>query len=165
MNEQQDSPAGGSSWAWTVRLIKGRAKAGPRGRPSPPAAGSRWHPPTMAGDTPCAHDRHQGHQLGGYLLRTTTEAAGDAVDRAGAVPVDTRVREGDAARGLVDPAEGANLLIVGSGVTADSPASSWARSAGTARTARPARSSLFAAPARSKDWCLTWDPNTGRRAR
>jgi hypothetical protein len=61
--------------------------------------------------------------------KTITEAVSDAVDRAGTVPAGTTGRDGGPARVLVDAAKGANLLIVGAGATADSPASSWARSA------------------------------------
>jgi hypothetical protein len=133
MNEQQRGQAIRSSWAWTDRCQRRPRLSGPYGRPnSPPGSrpSSSGNYPTMAGGHALAPmTGTEETSLEDICAKTITEAVSDAVDRAGTVPVGTTGRDGGPARVLVDAAKGANLLIVGAGATADSPASSWARSA------------------------------------
>jgi len=74
-----------------------------------------WHYPAMAGGIPFmpAGDL-EGSDFGGFAATVLSDAINEMVDPAEPVKVSSTVREGNAAQVLLEIAEGADLLVVGS---------------------------------------------------
>jgi nucleotide-binding universal stress UspA family protein len=73
-----------------------------------------WHYPVACGGGPFAPVAVLDTDFAGTAGRVLANAISAAADPAGPVKVSSTVREGDAAQVLIDAAEGADLLVVGS---------------------------------------------------
>ncbi len=74
-----------------------------------------WHYPVVAGGMPFAPVAMlEGSDLTGYAARTLQDTITAAVDPASPVKISSTVRQGNAARILLDAASGADMLVVGS---------------------------------------------------
>jgi nucleotide-binding universal stress UspA family protein len=101
------SPASRAALQWAVAQAE-RTGAGVQ-------AVIAWHYPVMAGGyawAPVSAMATEDFQE--IAAKTLAETIADAVDPASSVHVDTSVREGIAAQVLLEAADGAELLVVGS---------------------------------------------------
>jgi nucleotide-binding universal stress UspA family protein len=74
-----------------------------------------WHFPVMVGGVPFAPiEAVQTTDYGEFAATVLNGAVGETVDPDGPVKVSLAVREGNAARVLLDASAGADLLVVGS---------------------------------------------------
>lgn len=73
-----------------------------------------WHYPVACGGGPFAPVAMLDTDFAGTAGRVLAAAVSVAADSAGPVKVSSTVREGNAAEVLIDAAEGADLLVVGS---------------------------------------------------
>jgi len=73
-----------------------------------------WHYPTAYGGVPFAPIGVMDTDFAGMAARVLGKAISDTVDPASPVKVSSTVREGNAAQILLDVADGAELLVVGS---------------------------------------------------
>ena len=73
-----------------------------------------WHYPTAFGGTPYAPIGVMETDFAGMAGRVLSTAVSEAVDPAGPVQVSSTVRKGNTAHILLDAADGAELLVVGS---------------------------------------------------
>ena len=105
-----------------------------------------WHIPAGTGWMPTADMPDYQEDAFAVLAEAIDEMCTVDPD----VQVCPRVVEGRAGQVLVDAADGADLLVVGSRVTAGWPRRCSARSASTACTTQPARSSSCAASTRAE---------------
>ncbi len=119
MSEQQESgrrvvvgvdgsPSSRAALAWAVR------QAGETG--ASVEAVIAWHYPAMVAGVPFAPigPLEGGGRYRDFAATVLSDAVSETVDPDGPVKVSSAVREGNAARVLLDAAEGADLLVVGS---------------------------------------------------
>lgn len=118
MSEQQEpgrrivvgvdgSPSSKAALAWAVR------QAGLTG--ASVDAVIAWHYPAMVGGVPFApNGAMYTADYAEFAAKVLTGLVGETVDPDGPVKVSSTVREGPAAQVLLDAADGADLLVVGS---------------------------------------------------
>jgi len=100
------SPSSSAALAWAVRqaALTGAAVE----------AVSAWHAPAMSGAAPFGPGVLNDWDYGEWAASALAHAIEQTVDPAGPVRVSATVREGNAAQVLLEAANGAELLVVGS---------------------------------------------------
>ena len=73
-----------------------------------------WHLPVVVGGTFMPLGVLEGPDFGDIAAKLLTEAIGQTVDAASRVEISSTVTEGNAAQVLLEAADGADLLVVGS---------------------------------------------------
>jgi nucleotide-binding universal stress UspA family protein len=100
------SPSSSAALAWAVR------QAGLTG--ASVEAVIAWHAPAMAGAAPFGPGVREDWDYGEWAASALTRVIKQTVDPDGPVRVSATVREGNVAQVLLEAANGADLLVVGS---------------------------------------------------
>lgn len=101
------SPSSKAALAWAVRQARLTGAS--------VEAVIAWHYPVMVGGIPFAPVGDlEGSDFGGFAATVLNDAVKEIVELAEPVKVSSTVREGNAAQVLLEVADGADLLVVGS---------------------------------------------------